>query len=214
MALDRNYLSSLGLEIAKKKYYNAAKVEDVLESFQLDAARLAQENSALGRENSDLRAKLDSLSYGREEIGDAILSAKTIAQQLIADAQQRAEALTAESIENADTLITAAQEKAERIVAEARERATALVSDAEAKRDAILAEREKREHDATESASRLYQQLRARADDNVKLLDRAWQEFLCSLGDEDAAAPEALPEGLSEKLGALAESLSSLDDED
>ena len=211
MALDRNYLSSLGLEIAKKKYYNAAKVEDVLESFQLDAARLAQENSALGRENSDLRAKLDSLSYGREEIGDAILSAKTIAQQLIADAQQRAEALTAESIENADTLITAAQEKAERIVAEARERATALVSDAEAQRDAILAEREKREHDAAESASRLYQQLRARADDNVKLLDRAWQEFLCALGDEDAAAPEALPEGLSEKLGALAESLSSLD---
>ena len=213
MALDRNYLSSLGLEIAKRKYYNAARVEDVLESFQRNTARLAQENSALSQDNRDLRARLESLSYGREEIGDAILSAKTIAQQLIADAKQRADALTAESVDNADALITAAQEKAEQIVSSARERAEALVADAEARRDAILAESEKRDHDALESVQGVYQKLRAQALDNIKLLDREWQGFLCSLGDEEAA-PAALPEDLSEKLGELADSLSALNDED
>jgi len=213
MALDRNYLSSLGLEIAKRKYYNAAKVEDVLESFQLNAAQLAQENSTLAQDNRELRQRLESLSYGREEIGDAILSAKTIAQQLIADAQQQADAVTAESVENAGALITAAQEKAERIVSEARERAEALVADAEAKRDAILAENEKRDHDALESVQRVYQKLRAQSLDSVKLLDREWQGFLCSLGDDEPAPPPALPEDLSEKLGELAESFSALEDE-
>ena len=214
MALDRNYLSSLGLEIAKRKYYNAAKVEEVLESFQLNAAHLAQENSALSRDNRELRARLESLSFGREEIGDAILSAKTIAQQLIADAQQRADALTAESVDSADALITAAQEKAEQIVAEARERAEALVADAEARRDAILAESEKRDHDALQSVQGVYQKLRAQALENVKLLDCEWQGFLCSLGDEENEPEAALPEDLSEKLGELADSLSALSDGD
>ena len=214
MALDRNYLSSLGLEIAKRKYYNAAKVEDVLENFQLNTARLAQENSALSQDNRDLRARLEALSYGREEIGDAILSAKTIAQQLIADAQQRADALTAESVDNADALITAAQEKAGQIVSEARKRAEALVADAEAKRDAILAESEKRDHDALESVQGVYQKLRTQALENVKLLDREWQGFLCTLGDEESAPDAALPEDLSAKLGELADSLSALSDQD
>lgn len=214
MALDRNYLSSLGLEIAKRKYYNAAKVEDVLESFQLNAAHLAQENSTLAQDNRDLRARLESLSYGREEIGDAILSAKTIAQQLIADARQRADALTAESVDNADALITAAQEKAEQIVSEARERADALIADAEARRDAILAESEKRDHDALESVQGVYRKLRTQALDNVNLLDREWQGFLCSLGDDESAPAAALPADLSEKLGELADSLSALEDED
>ena len=77
MPLDREYLESLGLEIAKRKYYNASKVESVITGFSERAA-------ALESENASLRERMEALSAGREEIGDAILSAKTIARQLIA----------------------------------------------------------------------------------------------------------------------------------
>ena len=112
MALDRAYLASLGLEIAKKKYYNAAKVEDVVEAFCRREAALTQEKNVLAQSNETLRERLEALSLGREEIGDAILSAKTISQQLIGEACDKAEAMTAESVESADALISAAQEKA------------------------------------------------------------------------------------------------------
>ena len=211
MALDRAYLASLGLEIAKKKYYNAAKVEDVVEAFCRREAALTQEKNVLAQSNETLRERLEALSLGREEIGDAILSAKTISQQLIEEARDKAEAMTAESVESADALISAAQEKAERIVAEARERADALVADAEARRDAILAESDACEHNAVQSVQAVYQALRAQAVEAVGLLDREWQRFLCSLGDDEAAKDLPLPEDLSEKLGQLADSLSALE---
>ena len=107
MALDQAYLASLGLEIAKKKYYNAAKVEDVVEAFCRREAALTQEKNVLAQSNETLRERLEALSLGREEIGDAILSAKTISQQLIGEARDKAEAMTAESVESADALIAA-----------------------------------------------------------------------------------------------------------
>ena len=60
----------------------------------------------------------------------------------------------------------------------------------------------------------VYQKLRSQALENVKLLDREWQGFLCTLGDEESAPDAALPEDLSAKLGELADSLSALSDED
>ena len=211
MALDQAYLASLGLEIAKKKYYNAAKVEDVVEAFCRREAALKQEKDALAQSNETLRGRLEALSFGREEIGDAILSAKTISQHLIGEARDKAEALTAESVESADALITAAQEKADRIVAEARARADALVADAEARRDAILAESDACEQNAVQSVQTVYQAFRAQALEAVGLLDREWQRFLCSLGDGEAEKAAPLPEDLSKKLGALAEELSALE---
>lgn len=213
MALDREYLASLGLEIAKRKYYNASKVEDVVESFCRREAEIRRERDALAENNETLRSRLEALSFGREEIGDAILSAKTISQQLIGDAREKADALMAESVDGADKLISAAQEKAERIVAEARERAEALVAEAEAKRDAILAESEGREQNAVASVESVYLRMRAQALDAVRTLDGEWQRFLCSLGEDETAKPGALPDDLPEKLGEIAESLSALDDE-
>ena len=96
MALGKEYFESLGLEIAKRKYYNAAKVESVIEDFSRRAAVLEGEKAALekGRaalesENAALRTRAEALSCGREEIGDAILSAKVISQQLLADRYHR-----------------------------------------------------------------------------------------------------------------------------
>ncbi len=180
MALGKEYLESLGLEIAKRKYYNAAKVESVIEDFK-------RRSAALEGENASLRERVEALSCGREEIGEAILSAKTIARQLIAEAQEQADAL----------------------LAEARDKAEAIVSEAEEKSRELTAACEEREQKTIRGAQDCYLQLRERCLGAVTLLDGEWQRFLCSLGDEPPKE-EALPGDLEEKLGAIARSLDEI----
>ena len=184
MALDQEYLKSLGLEIARKKYYNAAKVETVIDDFRRRSTQLLDENAAL-------HERLDALSYGREEIGDAILSAKTIAQHLLAEAQEKSERLLAE-----------AQEKAERLSAEDEERRRAAREDCAA-----------REQEAVERVRNWYVRQREQHLEAVRLLDEDWQRFLCSLGESDAPKADALPDDLSEKLGAIAADLDAIEND-
>ena len=180
MPLDKEYLESLGLEIAKKKYYNAAKVESVIEELSGRSAALADENAAL-------RERVSALDAGREEIGEAILSAKIVARQLIAEAQEEADALLAD-----------AKEKAERLVAEAGEKSRALLEDGET-----------REQKTIRGAQEAYLQLREQCLDAVRMLDGEWQRFLCSFADE-AGAQDKLPDEFSDRLGELAECLSEI----
>ncbi len=171
MALDKTYLESLGLEIAKRKYYNAARVESVIEDFCRRSTTLEEENRAL-------HARLEELSFGREEIGDAILSAKTIAQQLISEAR----------------------EKSESILREAREEAERTVSEARRKSEEILSGCEGRERQAFEQVRNCYEHLREQHVSSLELLDREWQSFLCSLDEEAQRDEEAAP--LPENAGS------------
>ena len=195
MALDQEYLKSLGLEIARKKYYNAAKVETVIDDFRRRSTQLLDENAAL-------HERLDALSYGREEIGDAILSAKTIAQHLLAEAQEKSERLLAEAQEKAERLLAEAQEKAERLSAEDEERRRAAREDCAA-----------REQEAVERVRNWYVRQREQHLEAVRLLDEDWQRFLCSLGESDAPKADALPDDLSEKLGAIAADLDAIEND-
>ena len=184
MVSGKEYLESLGLEIAKRKYYNAAKVESVIGDF---SRRIA----ALEEENSSLRARAESLACGRVEIGDAILSAKTISQQIIAEAREQADAILAE-----------ARAEAERIAEETQENARAATAACEA--------REQRTIRAVEDC---YLQLREQCLDAVRMLDGEWQRFLCAFGEDAPEKEEALPEDLSERLGELAAGLAELEED-
>ena len=198
MALGKEYLESLGLEIAKKKYYNAARVESVIGDFgrrtaalENEKSSLASENAALKGENAALRERAAALACGREEIGDAILSAKVISQQLIAEAKEQAEA----------------------ILAEARRQADSLLSEAEKQARAMKAACEEREQLAVSAAGESYLHLREKSLETVRLLDGEWQRFLCALG-EDGTRKEPLPADLEDKLGAIAQSLDEIGADD
>ena len=195
MALDQEYFKSLGLEVAKKKYYNAARVESVIEELHRRSAQLVEENASL-------HERLDSLSYGREEIGDAILSAKTLAQHLLSEAQEKADLLLAE-----------AQEKAARLVSEAQERADALDAESEEKRQAVYAYCAERESEAVERVRNCYVQLRELHLSSVAQLDEVWQRFLCSLDGGEAPGGE-LPDDLGDKITRIAASLDAIGGED
>ena len=182
MSSGKEYLESLGLEIAKRKYYNAAKVESVIADF---SRRIA----ALEEENASLRTRAEALACGRVEIGDAILSAKTISQQIIAEAR-----------EQADAILAGARAEAERIALETEENTRAMTAACEA-----------REQRTVRAAQDSYLQLREQCLDAVRMLDGEWQRFLCSFGGDAPEDGTDLPDDLPDKLGVIAQSLREID---
>ena len=210
MALEKEYLESLGLEIAKRKYYNAAKVENVIEGFARRSAELESETAAL-------RERAEAASSGTEEIGEAILSARSIARQLIAEAKEEADRLVAEAREEAECRTAEAKRAAEEMLLDAQRRSSASDSRLANERQAFETACTDRERQMIEGVQEGYLRLREEYLGAVRRLDEAWQSYLCSFGERgtDAAAggeePDgALPGDLTEKVRALAESLSEI----
>lgn len=104
MALDKDYFDSIHIDVVKKKYYNANKVEAVLQDIRRQALALSEENALLQRQ-------LAMLNGQKNEIGDALLSAKTISQQIIMDAQARADEIIAQAEERKEEILLEAQRR-------------------------------------------------------------------------------------------------------
>lgn len=70
MALDREYFDSISIELVKKKYYNANKVNAVFDEIRDQAIALSEENKAL-------KKQLEGLNSKKAEIGEAVMSAQS-----------------------------------------------------------------------------------------------------------------------------------------
>ena len=86
MALDQAYFDSIQIELVKKKYYNANKVEAVLAEIRAEARLLLAENE-------ELRRKLEEKNDPSAELTDAIYSAQSVYRAIVERANQRAEAI-------------------------------------------------------------------------------------------------------------------------
>ena len=86
MALDQEYFDSIHIEVVKKKYYNANKVEAVF----ADIRRQAQ---ALMEENAELRRRLSELDEPRMEMADTLYSAQSVYRAIVDGANRRAGAI-------------------------------------------------------------------------------------------------------------------------
>ena len=100
MALDKAYFDGIHIDVVKKKYYNANKVEAVF----ADIRRQAEELTA---ENERMHQALSTLADRRVELGDAVLSAQGVYRGIVEKANARA-----------DEILKDARQKAEEIVAE------------------------------------------------------------------------------------------------
>ena len=76
MALDKEFFDSINIELVKKKYYNANKVNAVLEDIRTQAA-------ALSEENQTLRKQLETFNGQKAELGDAVMSARTVYKEIV-----------------------------------------------------------------------------------------------------------------------------------
>ena len=173
MALNEEYFSSIDLEIAKKKYYNANKVEAVLQDIRQQALELDAENRLL-------RQQLDALTSQKSEIGDALLSARTISQGIIDDA--RAEA---------DAIIADAKEQSRQILSSARGQQDYMVSCVQSCYDKIRAQ----QYEIIDTVNREWQNFLCGLDAGE---------------DAPTAEAVKAPEDLSEKVNAIAKELLSM----
>lgn len=196
MALDAEFFDSIYIEVVKKKYYEAAKVQQVFEEIR----RRAEE---LNAENEDLRRELAEQKDRRVELGDALLSAQTVYQDIIDRARERADAITAD-----------AQRRSEALLAESRRRS-----------EQILARSREQEENTAHRVEEAFDRMKKLHMDSIDALNAQWQDFLCSLdpeaqlpdpdgGKNEMPEPEReLPADLEEKVGAIAEELFSLERE-
>ena len=203
MALDAEYFDSIYIEVVKKKYYPADKVREVFADIRRQAEELAAENQRL-------RGELEELNGRRVELGDALLSAQTIYQDVVDRAKARAAEITDEAEQKAAGVLAAARQQREVILAEAR-----LQQDSEVRK--------------VESAFNRMKKLHM---DSVSALNAQWQDFLCGLYPETETQPGSeteaeaqpaaqplpepdtgLPADLEEKVGAIADQVFALDEE-
>lgn len=146
MALDKAYFDDITIEIVKKKYYNANKVDAMLADIRRQAL-------ALTEDNRKLRQRLDVLTVQKDEIGETLLSARTISRQLVEDASRRAHETTDQAEAEADKTLQKASEQAEETrrtaEAEAQQRLAGVdeqvrqtLEDAEARSKSLLEQAE------------------------------------------------------------------------
>lgn len=88
MALDKEYFDSIHIDVVKKKYYNANKVEAVFSDIRRQAEALEDENRLL-------KARLELFDNKKFEIGDAVLSAQAIYREIVDKARSRADEIVA-----------------------------------------------------------------------------------------------------------------------
>ena len=206
MALDGKYFDSIYIEVVKKKYYDAEKVQAVF-------AEIREQAEALNAENEDLRRQLAAFQDRKVELGDALLSAQSIYREIVERAREKAGDITA-----------AAEKRAEEIQAEARRRS-----------DQLLARSRSHEERAALRVEEAFHRMKQIHRSSMEALDAQWQDFLCSLdpeteleepaesGSRPAPAPEpeaeprddsGLPPDLEEKVGAIAEGIFSLEQDE
>ena len=196
MALDAAYFDSIYIEVVKRKYYDAAKVQAVFE----DIRRRAEE---LNEENARLRRELEQHNERRVELGDALLSAQSVYQDVVDKARVRADAITAE----------------------AEKRSQALLAETRRESEQILSRSRKQEENAARRVEAAFDRMKQLHLASVDALNAQWQAFLCSLdGEEEPESvreeprpaepePEELPADLEEKVGAIAQELFAMEQE-
>lgn len=110
MALNKDYFDAIHIDVVKKKYYNANKVEAVFHDIRIQA-------EALTAENEQLRAQLEQFNGRKAEIGEAVLSAQTIYRDIVSKANARAEEIIAAAEQERQDIIAETQRQQEYAVA-------------------------------------------------------------------------------------------------
>lgn len=86
MPLEPAFFNAISLDLIKNKYFDSKTVIALLEDIRMQALEL-------NAENESLRAQLDELNGRSAVIGDTLVSAKTLAQQILREAGEQADAI-------------------------------------------------------------------------------------------------------------------------
>lgn len=106
MALDKEYFDAIDINIVRKKYYNANKVNALLEDIRRQAEAMEEENRLL-------KAQIADMGLGKSEIGDTLLTAQAAARDIVAKAKIQAARIVAEALQQRDGILAGAVDQQE-----------------------------------------------------------------------------------------------------
>lgn len=176
MPLNKEFFDAIQIDVVKKKYYNANKVNALLDEIRAQAETMYEENLSM-------RSQLEAFNGRKSEIGDAVLSAQGIYRDIIEKAELRSEA----------------------IVKQAEERAAALIKEAEQRKAALIEELERQQEYTVARVEAMFDRMRKRHESGIENLNAEWQSFLCGLYTEDElSAPTVAAKAPTEKAAAPA----------
>lgn len=98
MALNKEYFDAIHIDVVKKKYYNANKVEAVFSDIKEQAL-------AMYEENRSMKEQLSSINDSKHEIVDAVLSAKAVCKEMLEKARAEAAEIVAEAERKRDAIM-------------------------------------------------------------------------------------------------------------
>ncbi|PWM14072.1 MAG: hypothetical protein DBX49_07140 [Clostridia bacterium] len=189
MALNQEYFDAIHIDVVKKKYYNANKVEAVFSDIRRQA-------EALYAENESMKAQLAAMNGKKFEIGDAVLSAQAIYREIVDKARARAAEIIAQAERQRD--------EAEEEIRQRQESAVQRVETCYA--------RIKEQHMACiEAINSEWQEFLC------GLFPEDAEQSVPPAAEFDSgpeAEPMAAPDDLEDKIGAIAQELFSIGAED
>ncbi len=112
MALNQEFFDSIQIDVVKRKYYNANKVNAVFDEIRLQAQELLNENE-------NLRAALNTREQEYETMRGKLLAMQEVYRETLNKAHERADAIEGEAKKKAERMAAQAEEKnarAERLV--------------------------------------------------------------------------------------------------
>ena len=98
MALNKEYFDSIYIDVVKKKYYNANKVEAVFSDIKQQALAMYEENKVM-------KEQLSSINDSKHEIVDAVLSAKAVCKEMLEKARAEAAEIVADAERKRDAIM-------------------------------------------------------------------------------------------------------------
>lgn len=234
MSLNKQFFDSISIELVKRKYYNANKVDALLASVRGEAL-------AMDEELRSLREQLAALQSQKAEISEAVMSAQRMSADIVQQARDKAAELEAQAVEKAAAIVAGAEKKAGEIAETAQldsqrtlESAAEEMSRARAIHEELTGCKQRRQEYAVDKVEACFSMLRQQYQEAIDSLNLKWQDFLCGLYDDDSlpdarlfeqpapvseaaqelpetpAAEELVPADLSEKVDAIAKGLEEM----
>ena len=188
MALDKEYFDAIHIDVVKKKYYNANKVEAVFSDIRSQA-------EALYEENQRMHGQLEAVNGKKFEIGDAVLSAQAIYREIVDKANARAE-----------SILEDAERQRAQIVDEARRQQEYAVQRVES----CYTNMKQQHQDCIDAINAQWQDFLCGLFPEAGMQTTASPEPAMETEDEESVAME----DIEEKIGAIARELFSMGQDD
>ncbi len=143
-----------------------------------------QRNEGEGLENEEKRLleELPMNAGQKAEVGDILLSARTVSRQMVSQAREQSDEILQIARDRAEQIVQDAEEKAAAIVRDAEERAAVLLAEAAEERNATSAQMQDY---VVQCVGDCFSRLRQQQLETVDFINEQWRGFLSGLSLTD-----------------------------